>query len=99
MALRLKPGEPAWVRHAALETVMKPKPFPLGILSLVLATSACGSADQVATDTARPTRPSSGFEVGEPFPTLALPALEDGRPRSIVDFRGKKLILHIFASW
>jgi len=43
--------------------------------------------------------PPTGFEVGEPFPTLALPALEDGRPRSVADFRGEKLILHVFASW
>ena len=31
---------------------------------------------------------SMGFEVGEPFPTMAFPSLEDGRPRSITDFRG-----------
>jgi len=36
---------------------------------------------------------------GQPFPALQLPAMEDGRPRSIVEFRGRKLILHIFASW
>ncbi len=42
---------------------------------------------------------AAGFEVGQPFPTLAFPALEDRRPRSIADFRGQKLILHIFASW
>ena len=40
-----------------------------------------------------------GFEVGKPFPTLAFPSLEDGHPRSITEFRGKKLILHVFASW
>ena len=39
------------------------------------------------------------FEVGQPFPNLVLPALEDGTPRSIEDFRGHKLILHVFASW
>lgn len=39
------------------------------------------------------------FQVGEPFPAIALPTLEDGRPRSIADFRGQKVILHIFASW
>ncbi len=39
------------------------------------------------------------FIVGEVFPLVALPALEDGRPRSLADFRGQKLILHIFASW
>ncbi len=42
---------------------------------------------------------SHRFEVGTPFPTLSLPSLEDGRPASIADFRGQKVILHIFASW
>ena len=37
--------------------------------------------------------------VGRPFPDLTLPALEDGKPVSIRDFRGQKLILHVFASW
>ena len=39
------------------------------------------------------------FEVGRPFPDLALPDFADGRPRSIADFRGRKIILHVFASW
>ncbi len=43
--------------------------------------------------------PSTGFEVGQPFPAIALPALEDGRPASMADFKGKKLLLHVFASW
>ncbi len=38
------------------------------------------------------------FEIGQPFPDLSLPDLEGNR-RSIADFRGHKLILHIFASW
>lgn len=42
--------------------------------------------------------PPSGFEVGEPFPTMAFPDL-DGNPVSIADYRGGKVILHIFASW
>ena len=48
---------------------------------------------------ARAQNSSGGFEVGTPFPTLSLPSLEDGRPASIADFRGQKVILHIFASW
>ncbi len=36
--------------------------------------------------------------VGEPFPDLALPTLE-GSTKSISDFRGQKVILHVFASW
>jgi hypothetical protein len=43
--------------------------------------------------------PPQPFEVGTSFPSLSLPSLEDGRPASIADFRGRKLILHIFASW
>ncbi|ANM29684.1 hypothetical protein ABI59_08965 [Acidobacteria bacterium Mor1] len=39
------------------------------------------------------------FEVGQPFPELSLPSAEDGQPLSIRDFRGKKVVLHVFASW
>lgn len=43
--------------------------------------------------------PLPGLEVGQTFPDLVLPAVEDGRPRSLAQFRGQKLLLHIFASW
>ncbi len=36
---------------------------------------------------------------GVPFPRLVLPSIEDGSPMSIADFRGQKVILHIWASW
>ena len=39
------------------------------------------------------------IKAGEPFPSITLPALEDGSPRSILDYRGRKVILHVFASW
>jgi peroxiredoxin len=39
------------------------------------------------------------FTEGEPFPVLALPDLEHGRPTSLADFRGRKLVLQVFASW
>lgn len=46
------------------------------------------------------TRPEvTGFRVGEPFPQIAFPSVDDGRPMSLADFRGQKLLLHIFASW
>lgn len=51
----------------------------------------------VSTSVALAQRPGT-FTVGQPFPNLVLPTL-DGKPRSIADFRGKKVILHIFASW
>ena len=41
----------------------------------------------------------SVIEVGQPFPGLVLPALKDGSPASIAMYRGKKVVLHIFASW
>jgi hypothetical protein len=39
------------------------------------------------------------FHEGEKFPTTVFPSVVVGRPGSVADFRGKKLILHIFASW
>lgn len=67
---------------------------PAGIvfaLTLSLVLSAPAAAQQ-------PDLPY-GFHVGEPFPTIAFPALADGEPASIADFRGHRLILHVFASW
>ena len=43
--------------------------------------------------------PAYAFKVGQAFPNVMLPSLEDGRPGSIADFRGQKTILHIWASW
>jgi len=40
-----------------------------------------------------------GLNRGDAFPTLALPSADDGHPVSIAEFRGKKLIVNIFASW
>ena len=39
------------------------------------------------------------LKVGEPFPTILLPTLDGNRSQSIEDFRGQKLMMHIFASW
>ncbi len=39
------------------------------------------------------------FKIGQAFPNVMLPSLENGRPGSIADFRGQKTILHIWASW
>ena len=43
--------------------------------------------------------PAIRLEAGQPVPGLMLPALDDGRPRSLRSFRGQRLILQIFASW
>jgi hypothetical protein len=42
---------------------------------------------------------AQGFRVGEPFPSLAFPSAADGTPVSMADFRGHKVVLHVFASW
>jgi hypothetical protein len=44
-------------------------------------------------------RAPTPFEVGRPLPELTLPDFADGRPRSIAEFRGRKIILQVFASW
>ncbi len=36
--------------------------------------------------------------MGQPFPVLTLPKLEGGRA-SLADYRGEKVVLHVFASW
>lgn len=46
--------------------------------------------------------PSSPFQVGEPAPVLTLPSGEHGEhgePVSLADFRGQKVMLHVWASW
>ena len=58
---------------------------------------ACANTS-VCAGTANPS-PSPGFEIGKPFPDLILPSLADGRPASLSQFRGQKVLLHIFASW
>jgi len=47
---------------------------------------------------AMPQAPSR-FKSGQRFPDLVFPSIDDGRPTSIAAYRGKKVLLHIFASW
>ena len=55
--------------------------------------SACGAPNLV------PSPRDVAIEIGRPFPNLILPSLEDGTPSSVARFRGKKTLLHVFASW
>ena len=43
--------------------------------------------------------PAAPFEIDEPFPALVLPALNGEGPSSLAQFRGRKTVLHVFASW
>ena len=38
-------------------------------------------------------------QVGQPHPDFVLPAIDGGKPVSLSDFRGKKVLLIQFASW
>ncbi len=43
--------------------------------------------------------PAVRIEVGRLFPSLLFPRLGGGEPASVDDYRGKKILLHVFASW
>ncbi len=62
----------------------------------VLTTLAVGSAILGPAGTAGAA--ATGFDVGDRLPELTLPSLA-GEPTSIASFRGRKLILHVWASW
>ena len=73
----------------------------LGVITIgLLSAGVTGimSARGAQGDTA-PRPDSVEFHEGEMFPTTVFPSLDGSRPGSVADFRGKKLILHIFASW
>jgi hypothetical protein len=59
------------------------------LLAVLLGASQMGAAQDT----------SPRFKVGQPFPDLILPSAEDGQPTSLAQYRGKKVLLHIFASW
>jgi hypothetical protein len=61
-----------------------------------LLTLACGCVCAVAGSAC-----AAGYSprVGEPHPDFVLPSIVDGRPVSLSQFRGKKVLLVHFASW
>ncbi len=69
----------------------------------LVALAACGSMERAAAPADMSITDMSitdmSIEVGKPFPNIVLPALADGRPASVATFRGKKILLHVFASW
>ncbi len=42
---------------------------------------------------------AQSWNVGDVFPALTLPTIEGKDSPQVADFRGKKLMLHAFASW
>ena len=73
----------------------------LGVITIgLLAAGVAGIMSVGDAEGATAPRPDSvEFHEGEMFPTTGFPSLENSRPGSVADFRRKKLILHIFASW
>ena len=67
----------------------------VGFHGLLLAAVVGATGDLSAT----PANDVPKLELGEPFPNLTLPAMRDGQAMSISDYRGKRVVLHIFASW
>lgn len=73
----------------------RPAPAAATLVSFLLSVTFTLASPMSAT---AQQLPPTGFEAGEPFPTLTLPSL-DGRALSVADFRGHKTIVHVFASW
>lgn len=76
------------------------KKIPLSLLLsfwIPFVLIGCQQSSERAAATAVSEKPK--LKVGEPFPNIVLPSLRDGRPLSLADFRGRKIILHVFASW
>ncbi len=67
------------------------------IVSALLTTAVTFSVCLFAT-TARAQRPYR-LEVGQKHPDFTLPNTADGKPVSLSDYRGKKVLLIHFASW
>jgi len=63
---------------------------------IAITTAVCGSLALMTSGAAAQT---PRIEEGRPFPGLTLPSMTDGSPMSMAEFRGKKVVLHVFASW
>lgn len=74
----------------------------LKLLGLMIATAFVFSAANMTaaedTDTKLAAFPEVKIAEGEAWPGFYLPDL-DGNALSVQDYRGKKIVLHIFASW
>jgi hypothetical protein len=73
---------------------MSPAKAAWRVATLALVGLALTVPSQGAVETSPVWRP----QPGEAFPDLRLPTL-DGGVASIADYRGRKVLLHVFASW
>lgn len=59
-----------------------------------------GEGECMTVDDVQLTPPAGlSFSSGDVFPDLELPAVSDGAPRLISEWRGQHVMLHLFASW
>jgi hypothetical protein len=63
------------------------------------STSEARVDEQAQGDDAPGGLPPTGFEIGSPFPRVALLSADGGSRVTITDFAGTKIVLHVFASW
>jgi hypothetical protein len=73
--------------------VSQTQAMPTSVASTLFIFFLAGS--HMAASQAAPLR----LSVGHAFPELAFPSADNGTPMSIAQYRGKKILLHIFASW
>ena len=73
----------------------------MGTMAMVLTLAGLAGVISARGSDKAPSRSSDAaeFHEGQMFPTTVFPSLDGGRPSSVGDFRGQKLILQIFASW
>jgi cytochrome oxidase Cu insertion factor (SCO1/SenC/PrrC family) len=64
----------------------------LAALLLVVAAAGCGGSDEAATTTAKPA------VAARPAPDISGRTL-DGKPLSLVDFRGRPVFVIVWSSW
>lgn len=79
--------------HVVMNLSLWSEPMKISAVIALFALLITGSQVATAQDA------SSRFKVGEPFPDLVFPSIENGQPASITQYRGRKVLLHIFASW
>jgi hypothetical protein len=77
---------------------------PISLAILTLAPPPAGGTPSGEKPAGKAVRTAGGlppldFEEGQPFPDIVLPSADGGRPMSVSDFRGEKVVLHVFASW
>lgn len=72
---------------------------PCGTILMAVLAAVLLTLPAMAQPEPQPIPAAAGVEVGQPFPVMLLPRIDTGRPDTIVNYRGQKLIMHIFASW